>query len=145
MRIVFGIKSMTFRKFKSENIKLDFVMQDKEVLEVRQNYFHLYFIPVFPLGKEYLIRRDIGIGRKLTETELQAVQKTFIPYRFPLLSFSLPILLIIGFLVYTAYSKISLEVETNSQEQVASNYYSSLHTNLRNSNTNDLLIIFADD
>jgi hypothetical protein len=140
MRIVFGIKSMTFRKFKNEQKGLDSLLIGKEILEVRQNYFHLYFIPVFPLGKEYLIHLDNGIRRKLSETELQAVQKTFIPYRFPLLSFSLPILLIIGFLAYTAFSKISLEVETNSQEQVASNYYSSLHTSLKNSKTNDLLI-----
>lgn len=140
MRIVFGVKSMSFRKFKKDQKELEFLLMDKEVLEVRQNYFHLYFIPVFPLGKEYLIHMENGFKRKISETELEAVQKTFIPYRFPFLSFSLPILLIIGFLVYSAYSKISLEVTTNSQEQIASKYYSSLHASLKNSKTNDLLI-----
>jgi hypothetical protein len=140
MRIVFGVKSMSFRKFKKDQIEFESLLMGKEILEVRQNYFHLYFIPVFPIGKEYLMHGENGAKRKISETELEAVQNTFIPYRFPLLSFSLPILLIIGFLVYLAYSKISLEVVTNSQEQVASKYYSTLHTSLKNSKTNDLLI-----
>lgn len=142
MRLVFGVRSMNFKKFQTEQIKLDFLSQNKDTLEVRQNYFHLYFIPVFPLSKQYFIVSKDGLKRELSELELQKIRETSISYRFPLLSFSLPILIILGFLAYSVYTNIDYFLANRKQEKNASEYYSSLHVSLKNAQKNDVLIFY---
>jgi hypothetical protein len=79
-------------------------MKNAEI-QLIQRYAHLYFIPVFPIGREWILRRD-GKSYEMTR-QMQIILNNNYPSRVHIGSFALPIIAILGFLGYTIIQKIS--------------------------------------
>ena len=142
MRIVFGIKSMKYKTFHGDDDKLNFLLVNNDSLEVRQEYFHLYFIPVFPLTKQYSIVSKNGLKRDATEAELESIRESSIPYKFPLLSFSFPFLIVLGLLAYYLITNVDHFLAERNNEKQLKEYYSRLRVDLNRAQKNDILIFY---
>jgi hypothetical protein len=58
MLIFFGIKNFGIKNFEPTELGLPQVTSDPYRVEYRQKYFHLYWIPIFGLGKDWFIRKS---------------------------------------------------------------------------------------
>lgn len=94
MAIVFGWYSFPIKKFSSTDLNIDLPDVDPVNFEIRQQIFHLFWIPVFPLYKIYGIRRDKLLYEVTPSIERVLKGQSF---RTPWYSFMLPILLLLGF------------------------------------------------
>ena len=142
MRIVFGIKSMKYKTFHGDDDKLNFLLVNNDSLEVRQEYFHLYFIPVFPLTKQYSIVSKNGLKRDATEAEFESIRESSIPHKFPLLSFSFPFLIVLGLLAYYLITNVDHFLAERNNEKQLKEYYSRLRVDLNRAQKNDILIFY---
>lgn len=58
MRIVFGWNHIKLKTFTLEELNLDASEENKDItFVVSQSYFHLFWIPFFPLGKRYSFKK----------------------------------------------------------------------------------------
>lgn len=106
MSIVFGHNNFVIKRLNPKELGLDDNPQMKNAeIQLIQRYAHLYFIPVFPIGREWIIRRD-GKSYEMT-TKMQIILNHNYPSRVHIGSFALPIIAILGFLGYTIIHKIS--------------------------------------
>lgn len=67
MAIIYGIGSLRLKSYTPGELTIKVSVPDDAVIELRQNYFHLFWIPFFPLrrnwivvqsGKKYVLDRD---------------------------------------------------------------------------------------
>jgi hypothetical protein len=57
--MVYGIGSVRLKSYTAEELKIDNLLPADLVVELRQTYFHLFWIPFFPLRKRWTgIRSD---------------------------------------------------------------------------------------
>lgn len=98
MRIVFGHNSFVIKRLSSRELGISAEEQVYEV-QLRQKYAHLYFIPVFPIGQVWVAKKTNGNLYDVPE-RIKHTLKTQYPSRVHLGAFALPILVILGFLIY---------------------------------------------
>jgi hypothetical protein len=72
--------------------------------ELRQKYAHLYWIPIFPLGQEWFLKRN-GELYHLDYTVERAIKSKF-PSVMDWKAFALPLLLLLGLILYVISNKI---------------------------------------
>lgn len=106
MSIVFGHNNFVIKRINPKELGLDDnpQMKNAEICLI-QKYAHLYFIPVFPGGREWIMKRD-GKSYEMT-TKMQIILNHNYPSRVHIGSFALPIILIIGLFGYMIIDKIS--------------------------------------
>lgn len=107
MRIVFGWNNFTIKSYKPKELGLTQEDTNDFRVEIRQSYFHLFWIPFFGLGKKWVIRK----GRDTYELPAQflhKVQEQHLQHRTPWYTFAGPLLILaglIGFWAYTQYDE----------------------------------------
>lgn len=107
MRIAFGSYSFKLKSYSSIDLGLNESEWKNSEFEVRQNVFHLFWIPFFSLGKIYVIKKQ-GEKYDLPEHIIQKIRNKG-KIRTPWYSFLLPIMLLVipafvGIYIYFAES-----------------------------------------
>lgn len=106
MSIVFGHNNFVIKRLSPKELGLENNPEMKNAeIQLIQKYAHLYFIPVFPIGQEWVLRRDGKSYHLINNLQQQLLYKY--PSRVHVGAFALPIILILGLLGYTGYEKIS--------------------------------------
>lgn len=105
MRIVFGQRNFKIKQFTPQELGLKSDSYIDFKIEVRQNYFHLYWIPFFGTGKFWAIRRD-GELYELPNHYQHHIEESQIKVRSPWYTYTLPILILLGFLIYSGLKKL---------------------------------------
>lgn len=136
MTVVFGTYSIKQKSYSYEDLGIKDVGNEIVSIEVRQKMFHVFWIPVFPVGKVYAFRKNNTLY-ELPEQLIELIKsKEKIPVAW--YSFALPILVMIGLLGsfvvekyerYTSYQKAKtrFEEKTNSMmndlKKLTTNHY----------------------
>lgn len=115
MSIVFGWNSFKIKTFTNRELKLPDEEGKEWRIEARQSYFHLFWIPVFGLGKKWTFRKGHQLYKLPPEYELH-IHRQQIPLATKWYTFSLPILLLVGLLGFWAVQKID-EVNDRANSQ----------------------------
>lgn len=106
MSIVFGHNSFVIKRLSPKELGLENNPEMKNAeIQLIQKYAHLYFIPVFPMGQEWILRKD-GKSYHLIN-DLQHKLLYHYPSRIHVGAFALPLILILGFFGYFTYEKIA--------------------------------------
>lgn len=106
MSIIFGHNNFVIKRLSPKELGLENNPEMKNAeIQLIQKYAHLYFIPVFPIGQEWVLRRDGKSYHLINNLQQQLLYKY--PSRVHVGAFALPIILILGLLGYTGYEKIS--------------------------------------
>lgn len=108
MAFVFGWYSFKLKSFTPEEINLDKNLWNDSTFEVRQEVFHLFWIPVFSLGKSYRVRKQ----NKLYEIPDAVTSKIkgkgnirtpWYSYLLPILAVVIPVLVFIYIEIGSAF------------------------------------------
>lgn len=105
-------------------------------IEIRQKYFHVFWIPFFGLGKIWAIRRN-GELYDLPFDYQQEIKKRKIKARSPWYTYSLPLILLFGFAIYSGVENLR---ENKSRERNIKYYTENVQTllhNIDNAKTNE--------
>lgn len=114
MKIFFG-----YRHFKIKDIhptELGLIDDHDYHIEIRQKYFHIYLIPFFGLGKTWAIRRN-GELYELPQEYIQEIKRRKIKVRSPWYTYTLPILAVVGLLVFVSVERIK-DYQFNKQQRI---------------------------
>jgi hypothetical protein len=103
MRIVFGHRNFKIREIHPQELGL--IDNTDFSIEIRQKYFHLYWIPFFGLGKIWAIRRN-GELYELPVEYIHEIKRRNIKVRSPWYTYTLPIMICLGFIIYTGNERI---------------------------------------
>jgi hypothetical protein len=103
MRIVFGHRNFKIREIHPQELGL--IDNTDFNIEIRQKYFHLYWIPFFGLGKIWAIRKN-GELYELPIEYIHEIKRRNIKVRSPWYTYTLPILICMGFLIYAVNERI---------------------------------------
>lgn len=103
MRIVFGHNNFLIKRYNAADLGVP--SNDESVkgliFEVRQHYFHLFWIPFFGIGKIYAFRRpgDSNLYKMPDEIKALIISKHGHP-RTPWYTFALPLLGLLGLTIF---------------------------------------------
>lgn len=88
--IVFGHNNFKIKSFSPRELGIPENPGDQKItLEVRQRYFHLFWIPFFPIGKAYVVRKEGDSNMYEMPLELQHVLSQRDDIKTPWYSFAL--------------------------------------------------------
>lgn len=140
MSVVFGWNSFKVRSFTLAEIGIIKQAEPGIEFQVRQAYFHLFWIPFFGLGKRWVVRS----GGKMYEmpAEIKALaQRSLTGVKTPWYTFAGPILLLTAGIVYSAVTSY----ESGQRHKESVNYYKesadALTAKLQHLTTNDFITI----
>lgn len=105
IRIAYGWYTFKIKSYTPTDLGLENDENDNTTFEVRQRCFHLFWIPVFGMGKVYAIRKE-GKLYDLPEEYIALITKQH-KHKTPFYTFSFPILIIAGLLIYQIKQKIT--------------------------------------
>lgn len=91
MRIIFGKNDYLIKSVSAKKLGIDNPQYQEWSFELRQKYFHLFFIPTFSLGQSWYINKN-GILHHITPTLLEILEEKY-EYKLQYGAFTLPILL----------------------------------------------------
>lgn len=113
MRIFFGSRHFKIRDLYPHELRL---LNNTDLnIEIRQKYFHIYWIPLFGLGKIWLIRKDDQLY-ELPIQYIQEIKRQNIKVRSPWYTYAGPLLICLGFFLYTINQKVK-ENRYDDQQQ----------------------------
>lgn len=115
MSIVFGWNNFHIKTYTPKELNLTTADTSEYRVEVRQSYFHLFWIPFFGLGKKWAIRKD-GKLYELPSAMMEAIRRQNIPVKTPWYTFAGPLLIIVGLAVWGLYEKVE-QYNDNSNEE----------------------------
>ena len=115
MRIAFGWYSFRIKAYKPSELGLQTAEYQSASIEVRQRCFHLFFIPVFGIGKIYSLRKD-GRLYELPQELIEKVQKKG-KLGTPFYTYAFPILAALFFVSYLIYGQLMNLKNKNLREK----------------------------
>ncbi len=127
MRVVFGWNNFRIKSYNPQDLGLTQNADPGYRIEIRQSYFHLFWIPFFGLGKKWAINK----GGKLYELPAEfvpVVRSLQHEVRTPWYTFAGPILILAGGLIFWAYS----EYEEYQYRQSSISYFKKSNDALEN-------------
>ncbi|MFN8283395.1 MAG: hypothetical protein U0U67_09290 [Chitinophagales bacterium] len=98
MIIRFGWRSFNIKSFTLDELQIPTDSDEKIEIEVRQRYFHIFFIPVFGLGKEWIFHKG-DLQYEVPENIQQHIQQNH-RVRTPWYTYTLLIAALIALLVF---------------------------------------------
>jgi hypothetical protein len=116
MRIVFGVRNFKIKDIYPHEIGLS--NNSGYNIEIRQKYFHIYWIPFFGTGKIWGIRKN-GELYELPHEYISEIKRRNIKVRSPWYTYSIPLLICFGFLAYFLNEQIK---ESNYEKQNVENF-----------------------
>jgi hypothetical protein len=105
MRIVFGWNSFKIKTFTPFELGLSKTVDNDFSIELRQSYFHFFWIPFFGIGKKWTIRKD-GALYEMPAVYKDHVRTQQLPLKTPWYTFAGPLLIIAGFIFYGFSEKL---------------------------------------
>ena len=119
--IVFGHNNFKIRSISPREIGIpETAGQQKITIEVRQRYFHLFWIPFFPIGKIYGIRKQGDSNLYEVPPQIKNAVLSKVDVKTPWYSYSIFIIaLIIGSGMWGNNKISSIERENNFYEEQA--------------------------
>lgn len=122
MKIAFGWYSFRIKSYSAKDLELDIEQWKDSSFEVRQKVFHIFWVPVFSIGKLYSLKKQ----GKLYDLQENIIDKIKNKGKIgtPWYSFLLPILLIaipliIGVYIYIAESIMKKNHYNEEKQQYA--------------------------
>jgi hypothetical protein len=140
MAIVFGWNSFKVRSFTLEEIGITDQNEAGLEFEVRQSYFHIFWIPFFSLDKRWVVHK----GGKMYEMpgEIQALaERKLTGIRTPWYTFTGPILLLIGCIVFSMYLSQQDAADHKEKADKFREKANELTNRLQHLTTNDFITI----
>ena len=140
MSIVFGWNSFKVRSFTLAEVGVIKEAEPGLQFEVRQAYFHLFWIPMFGLGKRWVVRK----GGKMYEMpgDIKALaQRSLTGVRTPWYTFAGPILLFTAGLVYSGVNSFKDGQRHKSSVNLYKEEKEALTARLQHLTTNDFITI----
>lgn len=123
MSIVFGHRNFKIRDIYPHELGLTTDTTNFNI-EIRQKYFHIYWIPFFGLGKIWAIRKN-GELYELPVQYIQEIKRRKIKVRSPWYTYTWPILICLGFLIYGVNERIK---ENRWREQDMKSFTENIQT-----------------
>lgn len=115
--IVYGTGSYSLKTFSSTDLGLNPLHYDGHQFKIIQRYAHLFWIPFFPIGRDYLMTMP---GRSEKYHAPFDVAETMKQRPFPkinaLLAFAIPLLLVGGLVLFSVGSSISSSMSKSRYE-----------------------------
>lgn len=144
MHIVFGYNYFRLRKVTPEQIGLFGDDFNDVHFERVQRYFHFFWIPFFPIGKQWIL-----VNKKREKFECTASAEMLLEQldlgkiRTALFAWSGLLLLIFGFLGYVLYEKIEQISYKHQQEKKLQQHITDLNNNI-DSAVNGMYFLFSE-
>ncbi|WP_299681725.1 hypothetical protein [uncultured Dokdonia sp.] len=105
MSVVFGWYSFKVKSYSVDELELKKEEWGNVTFEVRQKVFHLFWLPFFPIGKSYALRKN-GELYELPEYIISRI-KGGDKIKTPWYSFFIPVVLIVGLTGFALFMSIS--------------------------------------
>lgn len=107
MKIVYGWNTFDILLKKPSILGLPIELEEQITIFRKQKYFHLFWIPVIPIGQQWVVKKKGDNDFYEPSPELnQYLQSLDLKTKTPWYSFALPILLILGFSIHFVHSSI---------------------------------------
>ncbi|GCC50845.1 hypothetical protein SanaruYs_10640 [Chryseotalea sanaruensis] len=105
--IVFGHNSFTLNSCKPSQLGLPDHLDAEFTIERRQRYAHIFWIPTFGIGKIWALRKKNSDNLFQPSPELASfLQSLPLQEKTPWYTFSLPLLIVAGFILFSIYIPI---------------------------------------
>jgi hypothetical protein len=140
MSIVFGWNSFKVRSFTLAEIGIMKQPEPGLQLEVRQAYFHLFWIPMFGLGKRWVVRKG-GKMYDMPDEIIALARKSLTGLRMPWYTCAGPIMLLSAAIIFSAVSSYQ---DAQSHKRSVNDFREradALTTRLQHLTTNDFITI----
>lgn len=120
--IVFGTGSYSLKTFSSTDLGLNPLHYDGHRFQIVQRYAHLFWIPFFPIGREYVMLMPGRSEKYHAPFDVaERMKQTPFPKINALLAFAIPLLLVGGLVLFSVGSSISNKMsEQRYQESMKS-------------------------
>ena len=99
MRIVFGWNHFKLKSYTPVELGLPQPTDTNFSIELRQGYFHFFYIPFFSIGQRWSIRKG-GKLYDLSATALEHIRRQSVSAKTPWYTFAGPILIVAGLAIY---------------------------------------------
>ncbi len=117
MVILYGWNTIKLASFKPSNIGLDVEMDEDITIERRQKYFHLFWIPFFPIGQLWVVKKNGSSDSYEPSTKMNAhLNALDLSYKTPWYTFTLLIAAIVTIVVYYSLIEIKSYNRNKSRE-----------------------------
>lgn len=118
--IVFGHNNFLIKSFKPEEAGLPPVERNAITFEVRQRYFHLFWIPFFPIGKVWGLKRAGDENLYAIPDDIEQVVKSNVSVGTPWYSFALCLIaLFVGAVIFLKDVQRKQGYEDNFYNRIA--------------------------
>ena len=117
MSVVFGWYSFKLKSYNAEDLELDKEQWADSVFEIRQKVFHLFWLPLFSLGKVYSVRKN---GDLFELPEILKVKLKEKKVKTPWYSYFIPISLVVGLIGFSIFIYIAesvMKIQNHSREK----------------------------
>lgn len=117
MSVVFGWYSFKLKSYKAEDLELDEEKWTNSTFEIRQKVFHLFWLPLFSLGKVYGVRKN---GDFFELPELLKARLKEKKTKTPWYSYFIPISLVVGLIGFGIFIYIAesvMKIQNHSREK----------------------------
>jgi hypothetical protein len=104
MAIVYGWNSFKIREFTLDEVGIHKKAEPGVQLEVRQAYFHLFWIPMFSLGKRWVVRKG-GKSYEMPADIKTLAKKTLTNIKTPWYTYAGPLAIVISVVLFVAITK----------------------------------------
>lgn len=140
MRIVFGWNTLKVRSFSLLELGIIKETEPGLTFEVRQAYFHLFWIPFFGLGKRWVVRKGNNMYEMPLEIQ-QLAKSSLTGIRTPWYTFSGPLLLLTAFIIFTSYTKINTYQRNKRSASAFKERAEALTAKMQHLTTNDFITL----
>ncbi|KFF04284.1 hypothetical protein [Flavobacterium reichenbachii] len=140
MKIFFGHKDFKIKEFAPHELGFAPDPGINFNIEVRQKYFHIYWIPFFGTGKVWAMRRNGELYELPLEYHYQIRAKK-IKVRSPWYTYTWPILIALGFLIYTSVEGVKHRNREENDRVYFSKSVAGFDSKIENPKTNEFFIL----
>jgi hypothetical protein len=138
--IVFGWNSFKVRSFTLSDLG---IMKQEEAglqFEVRQAYFHLFWIPFFGLGKRWVVRRG-GKMYEIPDEIKHLAQRSLTGVKTPWYTCAGPVLMIAGLIIFSIVTSIEERQRHKEYVNEFNGNTAELASKLQHLTTNDFITV----
>lgn len=131
MRIVFGVRHFKLKEYTLKELGIPNEGNANVTIERRQKYFHLYWIPFFPTGKKWALRKGSELYELPPQYETFLNAKGVDANTSPF-AFALPMLVAVGFLIFYVGSSVEKYTSRKRSDANYKTLVATMHEELSN-------------